>query len=55
MKAGKLNRFLLQPPRQLNHLGTEFHKGSALRPALGTINVIFAKPGNSEGLGTRVM
>ena len=55
MKAGKLNRFLLQPPRQLSHLGTEFHKDSALRPALGTINVIFAKPGNSEGLGTRVM
>ena len=55
MKAGKLNRFLLQPTRQLNHLGTEFHKDSALRPALGTINVIFAKPGNNEGLGTRVM
>ncbi|XP_023872075.1 uncharacterized protein LOC111984692 [Quercus suber] len=55
MKAGKLNQFLHQPIGQFGHSGTEFHKDSAPRPALGTINVIFAKPGNSGGSGTRVM
>ena len=55
VKVGKLNRFLLQPPGQLSHSGIEFHRDSTPRLALGTINVIFAKPGNSGGSGVRVM
>ena len=60
-KEGKLNQFVHQPTGQFGHSGTEFHRDSAPRPALGTINVIFAKPrnsrgsGNSRGLGTSVM
>jgi len=55
VKAGKLNRLLHQPTGQFGHSGIEFHRDSALRPALSTINVIFAKPGNSGGSATRVM
>ena len=54
-RVGKLNRFLHQPTRQFGHSGAEFHKGSSPRLALGTINVILAKLGNSGTSGTRVM
>ena len=55
VKVGKLNWFLLQPFGQLSHSGIEFHRDSAPRPALDTINVIFAKPGNSRDSGVKVM
>ena len=55
VKVGKFNRFLHQPTGQFGHLGIEFHRDSTLRPALGTINVVFAKSGNSGGSSTRVM
>ena len=55
VKAGKLNWFLHQPTRQFGHSRTEFHRDSAPWQALGTINVIFAKQGDSGASGTRVM
>ena len=55
VKAGKLNRFLYQPTGQFGHSGIEFHRDNTPWPALGTINAIFAKPGNGGGSGTRVM
>ena len=41
--------------RQFGHLKAEFHKDGAPWPSLGTIHVIFAKPGNDVGSSTRVM
>nr|XP_023915131.1 uncharacterized protein LOC112026670 [Quercus suber] len=55
VKARKLNEFLHQPSGQFGHSGVEFHRDSSPRPALETINMIFAKPGNSGCSGTRVM
>ena len=55
MKAEKLNRFLNQPLGQFSHSRAKFHRDSTPRPVLGTINVIFAKPGDSGGSSTRVM
>ena len=49
VKARKLNRFLHQPTRQFRHSEAKFHKDGASRPALGTINVIFARLGNTGG------
>ena len=54
-RARKLNQFLHQPTAQFGHSGYEFHKGSSPRPALGTINVILARPGNNGTSGTGVM
>nr|XP_023876607.1 uncharacterized protein LOC111989031 [Quercus suber] len=55
VKARKLNRFLHQPTGQFGHLGAEFHRDGAPWPSLGTINVIFARPGDTKGLGARIM
>jgi len=55
VKVGKLNRFLHQPPGQFGHSATKFHRDSVPRPALGTINVIFTKPGNNGSSGVGVM
>ncbi|XP_075633748.1 uncharacterized protein LOC142606249 [Castanea sativa] len=55
VKAGKLNRFLHQPAEQFSHPGAKFSRDSTPRPALGTINVIFAKPEGNVGPGIRVM
>ena len=54
MKVGKLNQFLYQPPGQFEQSGTDSHRDNAPRPPLGTINVIFTKPGSSEGSATGV-
>ena len=54
-RAGKLNRFLHQLTGQFRRSGTEFHRDNTPQSALGTINVIFAKPGNSGGSATRIM
>ena len=55
MKVRKLNQFLHQPTGQFRHSRAEFHRDGALWPALGTIDVIFAKFGNDVGSSTRVM
>ena len=54
-RARKLNRFLHQSTGQFDHSGAEFHKGSSPWPALGTINVILARPWNNGTSGTGVM
>ena len=55
MKAGKLNQFLHQPIGQIRHSGARFHKDGIPCPALGTINMIFAKLGSDVGASSRVM
>ena len=55
MKAGKLNQFLHQPTGLIGHSEAGFHKDGVPRPALGTINVIFTKPGNDVGASSRVV
>ena len=55
VKARKLNRFLHQLTGQFRHSGAEFHRDGAPRPELGTINVIFAKPGNDGRSSTKVI
>ena len=55
MKVRKLNQFLHQPTGQFRHSRAEFHRDGAPWPALGTIDVIFAKFGNDVGSSTRVM
>ncbi|XP_075656674.1 uncharacterized protein LOC142626848 [Castanea sativa] len=53
--AGKLNHFLCQPVGQFEHHGAGSHRGNTPRPALGTINVILAKPRGELGASSRVM
>ena len=55
MKAGKLNQFLHLPIGQMGHSGAGFHRNGAPWPALGTINVIFAKLRGDVGTNTKVM
>lgn len=55
MRAGKLSQFLHQPTGQIGHSRVGFHRDGAPWPALGTINVIFAKPRDSVRASSRVM
>ena len=49
VKAGKLSQFLHQPIGQFGHSGVGYQRGGAPWLALGTINVIFAKPRGDAG------
>ena len=44
VKARKLSQFSHQPTGQVRHSGVRYQRDGAPRPALGIINVIFAKP-----------
>ena len=54
-KSGKLSYFLHQPVEQLGHSGSGMHGNDTLRPALGIINVILARPGGDVRASSGVM
>nr|XP_023910497.1 uncharacterized protein LOC112022152 [Quercus suber] len=55
VKAGKLCQFLHQPVGHFEHSRVGYQRGGAPQPALGIINVIFAKPRGDAGTRSRVM
>jgi len=55
VKAGKLRQFLHQPAGQFGQPEARYQRDGAPRPALGTINVIFAKPKGDVGTYSGVM
>ena len=55
VKARKLRQFLHQPAGQFGLPKTGYARDGAPRPALGIINVIFAKPRGNAGTCSRVM
>ncbi|XP_075670395.1 uncharacterized protein LOC142640195 [Castanea sativa] len=55
VKAGKLGQFLHQPTGHTGHSEAGYQRGVSHRQALGTVNVIFAKPGGDVGTYLGVM
>ncbi|XP_075665316.1 uncharacterized protein LOC142634975 [Castanea sativa] len=55
VREGRLKQFLYRPNGQGDHSGSVNQGNNALRPPLGTINVIFTALGRTGSCPTRVM
>ena len=55
MRAGKLRQFLHQPTGQFGQPEAGYQRDGAPQPALGKINVIFARPKGDVGTYSGVM
>nr|XP_023894889.1 uncharacterized protein LOC112006808 [Quercus suber] len=55
VRDGRLQQFLYRPNGQGDHAGSRAQGNASSRPPLGTINVIFATPGRTGSLPSRVM
>ncbi|XP_075670499.1 uncharacterized protein LOC142640324 [Castanea sativa] len=54
-KAGKINHLLAKPDGQVGQQGTRKYWGNTPQPALGTINVILARPRRESEKPSRIM